>query len=369
MKRTYFENLDGLRTIAFLMVFISHCWKNLYFKFESEWLNVAFSKVFDIGSLGVNLFFVLSGFLITYLLFEEKEQNGAIHIRNFYIRRILRIWPVYFLVVIVFVFMLPYFIGALKNEYADINPINIFRYLFFLVNFDHIAYGINFRLASVLWSVSVEEQFYLFWPIVLTVFSKKNWLFVFISLVLGSYLFRFLNYQSYRIFNYHTLSVIGDLSIGAIGAYIGFYHKKALSQFIAIKHFKLFVIYIIGISILIFRNDIFTNQFTVPLMGLFGSLFFCFIILEQNYNAGSHFKMKNSIRFSNFGKYTYGLYCYHFIAIFSVNYFRNYFHLDPKNLLLFVVFSIISLLISFAMAYMSYTYMEKPLLRMKTKFI
>ena len=194
-------------------------------------------------------------------------------------------------------------------------------------------------------------------------------MFVFISLVLGSYLFRFFNYESYRIVNYHTLSVIGDLSVGAVGAYFSFYHKKALSQFIAFKHLKLFAVYIIGIGTLIFRNDIFTNQFTIPLIGLLGSLFFCFIILEQNYNLASHFKMKNNIRFSNLGKYTYGLYCYHFIAIFSVNYVRNYFHLDPENLFLFILFSLISLLISFAMAYLSYTFMEKPLLKMKTKFI
>ena len=137
------------------MVFISHCWRNLYFKFDNEMLNAGISKVFDIGSLGVNLFFVLSGFLITYLLFEELEQKSRINIKNFYIRRILRIWPVYFVVVLVFVFMLPYFIGALQKEYTDITPISIFRYLFFMVNFDHIAHGISFRWASVLWSVSV----------------------------------------------------------------------------------------------------------------------------------------------------------------------------------------------------------------------
>ena len=351
------------------MVFISHCWRNLYFKFDNEMLNAGISKVFDIGSLGVNLFFVLSGFLITYLLFEELEQKSRINIKNFYIRRILRIWPVYFVVVLVFVFMLPYFIGALQKEYTDITPISIFRYLFFMVNFDHIAHGISFRWASVLWSVSVEEQFYLFWPLVLTLFSKRSWLFVFCSLGLGSYLFRFLNFESYRIVNYHTLSIIGDLAIGAIGAYLGFYHRKALSRFIAFKEAKLLCIYIVGIIILIFRNDIFTNQFTIPLIGLLGSLFFCFIILEQNYNPFSLFKMKRNQRLSSIGKYTYGLYCYHFIAIFVLNYVRKALELNPQKLAIFVFLSLGALMLSFVMAYLSYKFLETPFLKLKEKFI
>ena len=97
-KKIYFKNLDGLRFLCFLTVFFYH-------SFQTESANVKSSSVYQFikfglaenGFLGVNFFFVLSGFLITYLLIKEKELNKNINIPNFWVRRILRIWPLYFL--------------------------------------------------------------------------------------------------------------------------------------------------------------------------------------------------------------------------------------------------------------------------------
>ncbi len=368
MKKIYFENFDGLRTIAFLMVFFSHTWRNLYYSTPFESLNFYLSKLFDVGSLGVNLFFVLSGFLITYLLLIEKKDTGTIDIKNFYFRRILRIWPVYFTVVIAGIFFLPLLIPALREEFFAISPSSIARYLFFMVNFDHILYGIDFRWASVLWSVSVEEQFYLIWPLVLLVTNKKNLPYVLWTFIIISFSYRFMHFGSYRKVNYHTIACMGDLAMGAFGAYMTFFNEQAKSLFSRIPIAINISIYIFGAILLIFRNEIFSGQYLVPFIGLLGSTYFLYIILEQSYNQLSFFKMENSVFMTNMGKYTYGLYCYHFFAIFFVNFFRGVFGLNPKNTGYFLFASLFALLLSYIIAKVSYYKLELPFLRLKQRF-
>ncbi len=106
-KTVYFKNLDGLRFFAFLAVFISHA--TLFLGYSN--LSPAFYSIKKYilvnGDVGVSFFFVLSGFLITYLLLKEKDGYGKISLKNFYIRRILRIWPVYFTTILVGFFILP----------------------------------------------------------------------------------------------------------------------------------------------------------------------------------------------------------------------------------------------------------------------
>src|SRR5205085_9627779 len=116
-------------------------------------------SLFGNGNLGVNFFFVLSGFLITYLLIEEKKLTGKIHIGNFWIRRILRIWPLYFACVFIGFVLFPFakhMAGGTSAETAD--P---WYYLAFINNFDYIKKGLpDSPGLGVLWSVAIEEQFY-----------------------------------------------------------------------------------------------------------------------------------------------------------------------------------------------------------------
>src|SRR5262245_59932952 len=96
--RVYFPNLNGLRFIAALAVIIHHIEQQKADFCLPNSFGAAPIQLF--GELGVVLFFVLSGFLLTYLLLEEEKTTATIGIRNFYIRRILRIWPLYFLIII-----------------------------------------------------------------------------------------------------------------------------------------------------------------------------------------------------------------------------------------------------------------------------
>ena len=120
------------------------------------------------GEIGVTLFFVLSGFLITYLLLIESAECESINLKNFYIRRILRIWPLYFLTLLIYL-LYSYFSNSLDERYFYTK---LLLYLLFLPN---IALGLFTQAGfpSQLWSVGSEEQFYLIWPFFIKFLKTK----------------------------------------------------------------------------------------------------------------------------------------------------------------------------------------------------
>jgi peptidoglycan/LPS O-acetylase OafA/YrhL len=148
-------SLDGFRAIAILLVLFCH-------SRLSKGFPAGLTDVARLSEVGVTVFFVISGFLITSLLVAEDAKNGRINLRNFYTRRILRIFPVYFLFVA--------FIMLWGNiEKLGITNNNLLHAFTFTVNFDQNP---NWFLGHF-WSLGVEEQFYIFWPVILIVFRKR----------------------------------------------------------------------------------------------------------------------------------------------------------------------------------------------------
>ncbi|MDY3319034.1 acyltransferase [Riemerella anatipestifer] len=175
-NKVYFPNLNGIRAIAAFMVIIHHIGQFLGI-FDMP--NALDTKVIHfIGPLGVTLFFVLSGFLITYLLLAEEKSTGTIALKDFYIRRILRIWPLYYIIILASFFILPYIkILALPDGYWKPFSENFYFYLslflLFLPNIVLFRYGAVLPYGSQSWSVGVEEQFYLLWPILMKFVKNK----------------------------------------------------------------------------------------------------------------------------------------------------------------------------------------------------
>lgn len=148
-----FRNLDGLRFVCILMVLWHHAPFN----------SLELPQLLTRGFLGVDFFFVLSGFLITTLLLREAQQSGSFSMRNFYLRRVLRILPVYFFVVTCVAAY--YILIADQAELASLAP----YYYLFLSNFliEHIP------SLGITWSLSVEEQYYVIWPLLLMVLPGR----------------------------------------------------------------------------------------------------------------------------------------------------------------------------------------------------
>jgi peptidoglycan/LPS O-acetylase OafA/YrhL len=163
--RFYIPQLDGLRFFAFLGVFVSHA-SNANGELPTggvEWYHAEWwgRSALLAGALGVELFFVLSSYLITSLLVREGDANGRIDVPAFWMRRVLRIWPLYFAFVFVYALL-----GGLTGR-------TLAAFSVFAGNWAFAAWGDDPGLAGVLWSVSVEEQFYLAWPLVLAVLPRR----------------------------------------------------------------------------------------------------------------------------------------------------------------------------------------------------
>jgi peptidoglycan/LPS O-acetylase OafA/YrhL len=169
-RRFYQPELDGLRFYAFLGVFVYHTlpsqalfYRRLHLPLPGLWGAVAKS-----GASGVDLFFALSAFLITSLLLRERQDTGDISLRLFYLRRILRIWPLYFAVLALGV--------VLAHTMTDqrLPWYYVAGYLLFIGNWVSAVFGHTQSVCSPLWTVSIEEQFYLVWPALMKKLARRG---------------------------------------------------------------------------------------------------------------------------------------------------------------------------------------------------
>jgi peptidoglycan/LPS O-acetylase OafA/YrhL len=173
-SRVYFPELDGLRFIAFALVFLFHQavpWPQLSYLIGHAAM-VSFQQN---GWVGVQLFFILSGFLITTLLLREEATFGRIDLRAFWVRRVLRIWPLYYLTVAISFGLLPLLNGEFAATGAGTRLARqVPWFLAFLGNWSMIVLGpVASDAQSVLWSVCVEEQFYLAVPLVVACVAPR----------------------------------------------------------------------------------------------------------------------------------------------------------------------------------------------------
>lgn len=160
--RYYRPELDVLRCVAFLMVYLSHTIP--VEAGSSHWLK-AFSNA---SAFGVQVFFALSAFLITELLSREKSITGSVNARAFYARRILRIWPLYF-----FALGFGFLVSRLHSGWA-IPVRGLAAYLLFVGNWYTGRHGYLPAGIGHLWTITVEEQFYLVWPMLVRYTTKRN---------------------------------------------------------------------------------------------------------------------------------------------------------------------------------------------------
>ncbi len=172
-ERLYLPELDGLRFIAFLMVFFFHGgWPEGMVRMLVG--RTAARALRENGGYGVQLFFILSGYLITTLLLREEARYGRIHLKAFWIRRILRIWPLYYLLIAIGFFVLPGLDGQLgTSTYREMLRTHLLPFLAFLGNWSMALIRPAPDWLSVLWSVCVEEQFYLIVPLFVAIVTPR----------------------------------------------------------------------------------------------------------------------------------------------------------------------------------------------------
>ena len=363
-KKIYFPNLNGLRFIAAFFVFIHHIeqFKYLY-NIDNFWNDYPFIKL--IGKLGVVLFFVLSGFLITYLLLAEEKLNSQINIKKFYIRRILRIWPLYFLILFSGLFIIPnlnFLVTPFFNQDIFNNdPFNVILvFLFFLPNLAYAIFGL-IPYVSHTWSIGTEEQFYLIWPVLLKFTKNKLRIIVLVIIFYLTFKFllytNFLNFISFKniILEFWLSFNIDCMAIGGLFSYLLFNKSKLLSFFLNKISFYFILILlclflISGVNFLFFHYEVYAILFGVIILNLSSNNYFS-RILENNV-------------FNFLGKISYGIYMYHpFAIILTINIFIYFNFIN--NLVIFFL----SFLITLILSGFSFFYFEKFFLIKKNKYL
>lgn len=352
--------------MAAFSVFVFHYFRDIkafYPGIETNTLFKVLNVVADKGSLGVNFFFVLSGFLITYLILKENLEKGKFSLIKFLIRRTLRIWPLYFIVILIGFLIFPLMFDSYHTQHEVLN------YLFFLANFDEIKNGlhdsVNFLTAP--WSVAVEEQFYLIWSLIF--FFVLNWkgfkieyLILFIYLL--TFVFRWQMRDDERVIYYHTFSVCQDILTGAFFAIAFFKNKKWIINLIHQRTSVVSFIYIIGFLVCVLKNKIFSGDLIVVERFVL-SLFFAFIIIDQALGKFSLFKIGQYHWLSQLGKISYGFYMYHLIVMFVLCKLVEMYL--PTGYYLIPIYFLTALLFTILISWVSFKIIEEPLLKLKPK--
>jgi peptidoglycan/LPS O-acetylase OafA/YrhL len=371
-RPVYFPGLNGVRFIAAFLVLLDHTelFKG-YFGYKVFWPEKTSAHL---GSLGVTIFFVLSGYLITYLLLMEKR--SSISIKNFYIRRILRIWPLYYLIVVLSFFIIPHINFFSVPFYTeDINQNFALKLTLFSCLVANVAFVFlpTVAFGNVLWSVSVEEQFYLIWPHIIKYF--KNTLLALISLLAIYMIVRTgitIDLLSIKKFLPHGIDELMErtriscMIIGGIGAYIVFNKISFITNIIFSRY--------IQIAVLATFMLIFFDLIHFPFYGLVKTEFTAFVImlclLNISCNPKSLVKLENFF-FIFLGKISYGIYVYHlFAVVICIRLFSNFYPSSFGSshylwdISLLVSITILTILI----ANISYVFLESKILKRKIKY-
>lgn len=364
MSKLYFPNLNGLRFVAASVVIIHHIEQ---FKEILGLPNYSKNSLVElIGKLGVTLFFVLSGFLITYLLLIEQKTKGEIKVKDFYIRRTLRIWPLYFFILILAFFIFPkilfFNIGELSNQLHHDFWTKFALYLFFLPNLVLGLYPL-IPFASQSWSIGYEEQFYLVWPLLIKKIKNKNY--IFLSIIGFFIIIKFLAFYVFddyliqkKYFKisevFFSMPSIDCMAIGGGFAYLLFNNNKILKN-IFTKNFQVVLYFIITILILSGTFiPFFNNQVYSILFGL--------LIINLAANPKCIINLEN-ILLNYLGKISYGLYMYHTIIIVLV--LKSLSLINVHNVILE---NILTFFLTIIVAAISYKYIEEKFIEKKTKF-
>lgn len=395
-SKVYFPGLNSLRFFAAFAVIITHV--ELMKKLQglsTSWDLVdplAFTPfqvitggsefsflnpiITEAGPLGVVFFFVLSGFLITYLLYAEKKETGTIAVKAFYFRRIFRIWPLYYFIFALGFFVLPHldlFYVTNQTDYLFDNYwLNFFLFLIILPNLAlaFSPYGTSVPNIGQSWSIGVEEQFYLVWPLIIKFFKRPILAIVYVT---GAYLLlkvgvvialRFAQPEWLIVLKkFLAMSKIECMTIGGLGAYWAFFKREYMLKII--YHPLIQILAIIGLPILLY----FTPFMIQDAVHLAYSVCFLIIILNVSTNPRSLLKLENQY-FDYLGKISYGVYMYHLmIIVLVVNVSMKWFGWEgsigvKENIFLYSMSIILTILVSS----LSYQYFEKPFIRMKSKY-
>jgi peptidoglycan/LPS O-acetylase OafA/YrhL len=358
-SKYYFPQLDAIRGLSFLAVYFVHAFHP---DFATGFFKELLQYLYNNLALSIDVFFILSSFLLTWLGINEYKVKGNFSFINYFIRRALRIWPLYILLMIFSFVLVPY-----VADYFHI-PVTLppaYYYLFFISNFylEGHVYFLRF-----LWTLSVEEQFYLLWGLCLLFFQKQMLLCV---LLLAGVSIAYTIYaaQTGADGYYNTLIYLFDFATGILAAVLMHKDSHVVEVFKKMTSLKsiLFLLLLPFLFITIFCITYFApnllGQWADIIMRYLFVIYTGFFIIDQMVNEKTVLKLKSQRFLVYTGKISYGLYCFHGIVLTFGMAVLQKLEINLYSILRVFLF----LCINYLIATISYQFVEKPFLRLKDK--
>ena len=360
-RRSFYRpELDVLRFFAFLAVFLFHFSHPVDFYVAHGIPRLVAAPVNGLltgGVFGVDLFFVLSAYLITELLLREKEQCGSLDVRGFYLRRILRIWPLYFFYI--GVALIPVF-----------NPGNVFNwkyaaaYVFLAGNWSVVAWGWPMHsIIGALWTVSIEEQFYLSWPPIVRKLSRNRIALAAMIMLVVSNLTRVAMILIHGGQNSVWCNTLARLDPIVAGILLAAVLRGTIPAFSTSARVAMLVTGIVSFALVANYWKIHEPQTLKWIPTLFGFPVVAgsaTLILLSVLGISTH--IPRSLVY--LGKISYGLYVYHALA----NQLSNMIVPAQRSFLQLAMRPTLAFAITLVLAAISYAVLETPFLKLKERY-
>lgn len=324
---SYFRGLNSLRFFAAFLVVLHHA-ESL--RHDHELGHFKDFGLFQNGANAVSFFFVLSGFLITYLLLREKQSSDTVSIKRFYIKRVFRIWPLYFLMVIVGAIIQPFFIKWFNIPYEM--PYTFgetwYYFIFFVPGMVNFFFGSN--LLEPLWSIGVEEVFYLIWAPLFKWF-KKHILTLLLSVIAVKFILigisNYYHFTSNIKINYLINYIVRihqfeSMAIGGLGAYFVFHYGAKINASVLYKIPVQIILYTLLLVFIVFganiKNDIWHFFFEQPIISsIVTNGLFLYIIIGVSIVERNLFTLEYKF-LSYMGEISYGIYMFHLLILSQI---------------------------------------------------
>ncbi len=345
----HFHSLDGLRCLSILAVIWHHVAGDQY----------AADSLLFMGHHGVTLFFVISGFLITTLLLREKQRNGLISLSQFYVRRALRIFPLYYFVLFIYcllVFLLERNSDAGRSFFDNLIYFATYTSNYFvLLNGDRVIFYFA-------WSLAAEEQFYMVWPAIENWLSEKSAIAVALIAILLSTLaaqgMLYLEVSSLLSIILENIAIpicIGVLLAHAMNNEIMFVllHRIFGARYTSIIVFT-FAIFLLTLG----------STFLIFALSLFAALIFCAVTSTKSIT----YFLLNNPWVNAIGQVSYGMYLFHMLSLNAVRKIMPSEGLTSSNELNQILLFLLTSCLTFFIAQLSFRYFESYFLQQKKKY-
>jgi peptidoglycan/LPS O-acetylase OafA/YrhL len=363
-QRLYLPQLDVMRFYAFLSVFLIHGLPSPVLALHTgadRAIALAELVIERSGESGVALFFLLSAYLITELLRREKDVSGSVHLQKFYIRRALRIWPLYYLVLVIGL-VLSATIPSYRLGWTD-----VLTYVFFVKNWDIVFRGWLWNPIFILWTVSAEEQFYVVWPFAQKMFNKRSLMVLCVAAMIAIPLLVF--QPDWVLVRHGVTQQIFTFIYFPIGSMIALVLEGRRRQVGAVTSLAMLAaglaLWLVG-SYLVIGDGASGVPLATLILGKFVILLGTVVTFFAFFWSDPKLALRPLIYL---GKISFGLYVFHVMVIYGVEWCAGRLGFPATGHLSYVIVNLgLALALTIVTATLSYEFYEKRFLVLKDRF-